>query len=69
MMSLKTVTLLAAVTQLLSVCCGIYTFIHMAQGLKWEYNAEWFVTQPIYLVAHIMLVVFLFTLFARQQSD
>ena len=68
-MKLKTVTLLAAITQLLTVFCGIFNYARMVQKLKWANNAEWFVMQPIYVVADIMLVVFLFVLFARQKSS
>jgi hypothetical protein len=69
-MSLKVATLLAAITQLLTVFCGIFTYARMLQHhTDWKYNAEFLVTDPIYLIADIMLVVFLFTLFARQKSN
>ena len=68
-MKLKTVTLLAAITQLLAAICGIFSYVRLAQKLKWAGNGEWFVTEPIYLVGQIMMVVFLFVLFARQKSN
>jgi hypothetical protein len=68
-MKLKTITLLAAIMQLLTLCCSIFSVVKYVQKLKWADNADWFVTQPIYLLAHIMLVIFLFVLFARQKSN
>jgi len=68
-MKLKTVTLIAAIMQLLTLCCSIFSYVRLAQKLKWADNTEWFVMQPIYIVAHITMIVFLFVLFARQKSN
>ena len=68
-MRLKTVTLLAAITQLLTVLCSIFSYVRFFQKIRWADNAEWFLMQPIYLLGHIMLAVFLFTLVAKQKSN
>ena len=67
-MKLKTATVLAAATQLLSAVCGIFVFARMAPKLRWPDNADWFVEQPLSVFAQIMLAVFLFVLVARQKS-
>jgi hypothetical protein len=67
-MTLKVITLIAALTQLLTVFCSVFSTARYAAKLKWADNAEWFVMQPIYLLAHVVLVIFLFVLFARQKS-
>jgi uncharacterized membrane protein YgdD (TMEM256/DUF423 family) len=68
-MKLKTITLLAAITQLLSVLCGIYISAPLVKKLNWADNADWFVTTPIHLLGGIMLAVFLFALAARQNAN
>jgi hypothetical protein len=68
-MKLKIITLIAAVMQLLALCCSIYSDVHLAQKLNWADNAQWFVTAPIYFAAQIMMVVFLFVLSAQQKSN
>ena len=68
-MKLKTITLIAAIAQLLALVCGIFNFAHLIQKLTWADNAQLLVMQPIYLAAQIALVVFLFVLFARQQPN
>ena len=68
-MKLKTVTLLAAITQILSVFCGMYNSAHLVKKLNWADNSDWFVTTPIHLLGGIMLTVFLFTLAARQKAN
>jgi amino acid transporter len=68
-MKLKTITLLAAIMQLVTLCCGVFSFVRYMQKLKWADNPDWFVTQPLYLIAHVTMVVFLFVLFARQKAS
>jgi hypothetical protein len=68
-MKLRTVTLLAAITQLLVLICSIYNYVHMVFRLKWADNAEYFLLQPVYCIAQFMLTVFFFVLFARQKSQ
>jgi hypothetical protein len=68
-MKLKTITLIAAIMQLLTLCCGIFNYIRLVQKLTWADNAEWFVMQPLYLLASVSMVLFLFVLFARQKSN
>lgn len=68
-MNLRAVTLIAAITQLAALLCGVYSYVHYAQKLKWADNADFFIMQPVYIVANIMLVVFLFFLFARQKPN
>lgn len=68
-MKLKTVTLFAAIMQLVTLCCGIFNYIHFLPKMQWAENWEWIVTQPIYLVSHVAMVIFLFVLFARQKSN
>ncbi len=68
-MRLKSVTFLAAITQLLRVLMSTFNYARMFQRLTWADNADFFVGQAIYVVADIMLVVFLFTLFARQKES
>jgi ribose/xylose/arabinose/galactoside ABC-type transport system permease subunit len=67
-MNLKTVTLVAGITQLLAMGGGIFNYIQFAPKLKWADNGAWFVTEPLFVVAQIMMAVFLFVLFARQKS-
>ena len=68
-MKLRTVTLLAAITQLLALLCGIYNYIKLISRLDWEVNTEYFLIQPVFIIAQIMLAVFLFVLFARQKPQ
>ena len=67
-MNLKTVTLIAAVTQAASVAGHLISTARLVQKLKWVDNAEWFLLQPVSLLGQIMLVVFLFTLVAKQKQ-
>jgi hypothetical protein len=68
-MKFKTLTLLAAITQLLTMFCQIFGFAHSLQTVKWADNKEFLVTEPIYVVAQILFVVFMFMLYARQKSS
>jgi TRAP-type C4-dicarboxylate transport system permease small subunit len=67
-MKLKTVTLITAIMQLVTLCCGIFSYVRFLPKMKWEDNAEWIAMQPIYLVSQVTMVLFLFVLFARQNS-
>lgn len=67
-MRLKTVTLIAAIGQTLAVCCNIYYLIRSLTGSRWSLDPEAFITQPIYVLADAAVVVFLFTLYARQKA-
>jgi hypothetical protein len=67
-MRLRTVTLLAAIGQSLAVVCQIYYFARYVSGFTWSMIHERVITQPLYLFADITLVIFLFTLYARQKQ-
>lgn len=69
MPALKIITLMAAITQSLAVLCSLFSFVQMAGKLKWEDNANFFVMQPVFITAEIMMAVFLFVLFSRQKSN
>ncbi len=71
-MKLKSVTLLAAITQLLAAIFSIIQWVHFAfrHGARWDFEsifdiAAWGVND----VAAVMLVVFLFALVARQKES
>lgn len=68
-MKLRSITKIAAITQLLSVLCGIYNFIRLVRQITWSANREVLLLQPVYLVANITLTIFLFTLVSRQKQD
>ena len=61
-MKLKTVTLIAAVAQLLSLFCTIYNFAQLMPRLRWAETPQACIMQPIYLVARVTLVL-IFCLF------
>ena len=67
-MNLRSITLLAAITQLLALVFGIFSFVRFALKLRWTDNWEFYVGQPFYLLSHVMLTVFLFVLVARQKN-
>lgn len=62
-MKLKTVTLLTAIAQLISVLVSLVTLFVTPSENSWLY-----IIQPIHLVCRAMLVVFFFTLVARQKQ-
>jgi hypothetical protein len=73
-MKLKTVTLFAAITQLLAVLCGltncIRSVVELVNGhMQWKYNWIYLLSEPFYLLAGAALTVFLFTLFAKQGKN
>jgi hypothetical protein len=49
--------------------CAVFADIRLLQRLSWAENPDWFSMQPIYMLAQIMLIVFLFFLFAGQKSS
>ena len=67
-MSIRTVTLLAAVTQLLGLVLNITSFLTFALGSGGDKFVT-LVTWSIHLLAQAMLVIFLFYLFRRQRAD
>jgi hypothetical protein len=68
-MKLRTVTLVAGIAQLVTLLCGVLNYIWMLTNVSWEHNVLWHLTQPVYLLAHATLVVFLFSLVARQSKE
>ena len=70
-MKLKTVTLLAAIAQLLSILCSVVSYAKfLIRSGHWDgerlYDiAAW----SVHIVAGVTLVVFLFTLVSRQKSN
>jgi len=67
--NLKTVTLLAAIGQTLSVLVGLMQFALNVQEHWFRTNWRFLVSSPIYLLAEISLAVFLFTLYSRQKEE
>lgn len=69
-MRLKTVTLVAAVAQSLALVVQVYEFIQMilVERLRWSSNRSLIIEQPVWIFAQTMLVVFFFTLYARQKQ-
>ena len=73
-MNLRAITLVAAITQLLAVLCGLATGIHnliqvVTGHMEWKYSWMYLLTEPFYLLAGIALTVFLFTLFVKQGKN
>jgi hypothetical protein len=73
-MNLKAITLIAAITQLLAVLCGLVScirnLIEVVTGhMEWKYSWPYLLSEPFYLLAGIALAVFLFTLFAKQGKN
>jgi hypothetical protein len=68
-MRLKSITLVAAIAHLLTVFAGIFSYIRLLQRMGWSGSAEFFVMQPIYIIANITLTVFLFVLVSRQKGN
>ena len=67
-MNLKSITLLAAITQLVTLLYSMFWFVKEATKLRLTDNWEFFVGQPLYLLSNITLTVFLFVLFSRQKN-
>lgn len=69
-MRLKTVTLIAAIAQSLALVVLVYEFFQMifVEKLRWSTNHSLFIEQPIWIFAQTMLVIFFFTLYARQKQ-
>jgi len=68
-MKLKTITLITAIVQLIAGFCGLFETVPLFFTLSWSVNKAFFVFKPIYLAAHIMIAVFLFTLAFRQKNN
>jgi hypothetical protein len=73
-MKLKSATLFAAVTQLLTMLCLIASdvrgLMQLSSGhMSLEDNWTYFLSMPIYLLSGIALNVFLFTLAAKQKKN
>ena len=73
-MRLKTLTLVAAISQLLALLCSvascIRSLIELADGqMEWKHNWLYILTMPVYLFAGIMLTLFLFTLALKQKNN
>ena len=69
-MRLKTVTLIAAIAQSLDLAvqlAGIFRMIFV-EKLEWSMNRFLLIEEPIWILAQITLVIFLFTLYARQKQ-
>jgi hypothetical protein len=67
---LKTVTLIAAIAQSLDLAvqlAGIFRMIFV-EKLEWSMNRFLLIEEPIWILAQITLVIFLFTLYARQKQ-
>ncbi len=69
-MRLKTVTLLAAIAQSLAIVVQVYEFFQMifVEKMRWSSNYSLFIEQPIWIFAQVTLVIFFFTLYARQKE-
>lgn len=68
-MKLRTITKIAAITQLLALFCLLVNYARLVSGTTWENNAAFLLTQPVYILAQAMLVAFLFFLVARQHNN
>jgi hypothetical protein len=73
-MKLKTITMLAAIGQLLALFCliaqMIRSLVQLANGgSKWEYEWMYILSMPVFLFSGIMLTVFLFTLAVKQKDN
>ena len=69
-MRLKTATLIAAIAQSLALAVQMVSFFRMifVEKLEWSMNHFLFIEEPIWIFAQITLVIFFFTLYARQKQ-
>ncbi|HTP89871.1 MAG TPA: hypothetical protein VMJ34_23155 [Bryobacteraceae bacterium] len=67
-MSLKAVTLIAAITQLLASIAAVWWFVKDVIDIQARNNVQFLITQPIFLISNFALVAFLFVLFSRQKG-
>ena len=70
-MKLKSVTLLAAITQLLSLLFGVINYVKFLMHVgRWDVERLFdIIGWSIHIVAALMLAVFLFTLVSRQKTN
>jgi hypothetical protein len=71
---LKTITLLAAIAQLLAVLCSLAScprsLMELVGGqMEWKHSWLYLSTMPVYLFAGIMFTIFLFTLAVKQKNN
>jgi hypothetical protein len=64
-MNLRRIALLTAITQLLVLAVGTINYVSLFSKLHWENNSSFFIIEPIYLLAHAMITLFFFILFAE----
>ena len=72
-MTLRTVTLIAAITQLLGFLCSVAAFgqslMELAHGrMRLEHNLIYVLATPVHLLAGLALTFFLFFLVTKQQN-
>jgi hypothetical protein len=67
---LKTVTLIAAIAQSLALAAQFVGFFRMifVEKLEWSMNRYLLIEEPIWILAQTTMVIFLFTLYARQKQ-
>jgi hypothetical protein len=67
---LKTVTLIAAIAQSLALVAQAISISQMifVEKLAWSRNWYVLIEEPVWFLAQLTLVIFLFTLFARQKQ-
>ena len=68
-MTLRKITLLAGVTQLLALIGSTISYVSVFGQLHWETNKSYFIMQPIWLLSHVMLTLFFFILVAELKKD
>ncbi len=67
---LKTVTLIAAIAQSLALVVQVISISRMifVEKVEWSRDSYLFVEEPVWFLAQLTLVIFFFTLFARQKQ-
>lgn len=67
-MNLRSVTLLAAIGQILGTLFLAATFVSNFAKLRWTDNPIYMLGEPFYIFSHAAVAAFLFTLFAKQKK-
>ena len=61
-MNLRKATSYACGLQFLALLANVYNYLGLFSRLHWEDNKEFFIMQPIWLLANAAMVLFLFVL-------
>jgi hypothetical protein len=68
-MTFRTATALVCAAQSLALLGSTVQYLRLFNKLTWEFNKEFFIMQPIWLLAHATLVLFFFVLLAETKRS